>query len=226
MDFLVVLVFAAAGAFALRNPLKKAPVAFYALAVAVSVLFIATGYFPMPRALWSTLFLLVQKCMLALALFAVVMFIGVFSRDSRVGRWLRPVRAELSIIAWILSLGHMAVYLLSYLPRLGALKDTVLVAFVVALVLFALLLVLGVTSFNAVKKRMKKESWKRVQSLAYVFFGLVYVHLMLMLLPSAVQGGAAAQVSVAVYSVLFVAYAVLRVRRALVDRAAVSRPQG
>lgn len=221
MDFLLVFVCAVTAAFALRNPIKKAPVAFYILAVAVSVLFIAAEFFPMPRAVWSALFLLVQKCMLALALFAVVMFIGVLSRDSRAGRWLRPIRAELSIIAWILSLGHMAVYLASYLPRLGGVnKGAVMISFVVALVLFALLLVLGITSFNAVKKRMKKDTWKRVQMLAYPFFGLVYLHLMLMLLPPALHGGAAAQVSVAVYSVLFAAYALLRVRRAMIDRKA------
>lgn len=221
MDFLLVFICAVAATFALRNPIKKAPVAFYILAVAVSVLFIAAEFFPMPRAVWSALFLLVQKCMLALALFAVVMFIGVFSRDSRAGRWLRPIRAELSIIAWILSLGHMAVYLASYLPRLGGVnKGAVMISFVVALVLFALLLVLGVTSFNVVKKRMKKDTWKRVQMLAYPFFGLVYLHLMLMLLPPALHGGAAAQVSVAVYSVLFAAYALLRVRRAMIDRKA------
>lgn len=221
MDFLLVFICAVVAAFALRNPIKKASVAFYVLAVAVSVLFIAAEFFPMPRAVWSALFLLVQKCMLALALFAVVMLIGVFSRDSRVGRWLRPIRAELSIIAWILSLGHMAVYLASYLPRLGGVnKGAVMISFVVALVLFALLLVLGVTSFNVVKKRMKKDTWKRAQMLAYPFFGLVYLHLMLMLLPPALHGGAAAQVSVAVYSVLFAAYALLRVRRAVIDRKA------
>ena len=94
----------------------------------------------------------------------------------------------------------------------------VLAALMLALVLFALLLVLGVTSFNAVKRRMRADTWKRVQLLAYPFFGLVYVHLLLMLLPSALQGGAAAQASVAAYTAVFGTYAVLRVTRALLDR--------
>ena len=87
-------------------------------------------------------------------------------------------------------------------------------ALAVALVLFALLLVLGVTSFNFVKKRMRKESWKRVQMLAYPFFLLVYAHLLLMLLPAALKGGLAAQASVAVYSAVFVGYVSLRLYRA------------
>lgn len=219
MIFAIVLVITAAVSLLLRNPLRKWPWLFYVLAVAVDVLFLAESF--MPRSVWSLLLTLVQKCMLPLALFAVVMFIGVFARDSKVGSWLRPVRAELSIIAWILSLGHMTVYLMSYVPRVlagGSLGGNVALSFVVALVLFALLLMLGITSFNGVKKRMKADSWKRVQLLAYPFFGLIYVHVLLMLLPSALHGGVAAQVSVAVYTMVFGTYAVLRVARAMKDR--------
>ena len=93
-------------------------------------------------------------------------------------------------------------------------------ALVVALALLVLLLVLGVTSFGFVERRMRTESWKRLQRWAYVFFGLVYVHLLLMLLPSALHGGLAAQASVAVYSVVFVGYALCRVGRALADKRA------
>ena len=45
---------------------------------------------------------------------------------------------------------------------------------------------------------------------------------MLMLAPAASRGGEAALVTVAVYTVVFGAYAVLRVRRALVDRRVVA----
>ena len=149
------------------------------------------------------------------------MYIGVFAKGSKVHQWLKPVRSELSIIACILACGHMAVYLGSYAPRLGGtLGVNVVSALVVALALLVLLLVLGVTSFAFVKRRMRTDSWKRLQRWAYVFFGLVYVHLMLMLAPAASQGGEAAVTSVAVYTVIFGAYAVLRVRRALVDHRA------
>ena len=161
--------------------------------------------------------------MLSLALFVVVMYIGVFAKGSKVHQWLKPVRSELSIIACILACGHMAVYLGSYAPRLGGtLGVNVVSALVVALALLVLLLVLGVTSFAFVKRRMRTDSWKRLQRWAYVFFGLVYVHLMLMLAPAASQGGEAAVASVVVYTVIFGAYAALRVRRALVDRRAVA----
>ena len=109
----------------------------------------------------------------------------------------------------------------SYAPRLGGtLGVNVVSALVVALALLVLLLVLGVTSFGFVKKHMRTEGGKRLQRWAYVFFGLAYVHLMLMLAPAASRGGEAAVASVAVYTVIFGAYAALRVRRALVDRRA------
>lgn len=219
MTFLMVFAVTVAACLALRAPLHKWPVAFYALAVAADVAYIAGIEGLLPRAVMSPLTLLMGKCMLSLALFVVVMYIGVFAKGSRVHQWLKPVRAELSIIACILACGHMAVYLASYAPRLGgAMGANVLSALVVALALLVLLLVLGVTSFGFVKKHMRTESWKRLQRWAYVFFGLVYVHLMLMLAPAASRGGEAALVTVAVYTAVFGAYAILRVRRALVDR--------
>lgn len=220
MMAIMVLIGAAAFAFACKRPIKACPMAFYALAVALDVLFVVGSYTKLPPLLYDALFVLLHKCTLATALFAVVMYIGVFARDSRVASYLRPIRAELSIMAWLLSLGHMAIYLSSYAATLssGLPQTNVAVALVVVLALFALLIVLGVTSFNFVKKRMKKDAWKRVQLLAYPFWGLVYVHLLLMLLPSALRGGAPAQVSVAVYSAVFLGYAVLRIRRALVDK--------
>ena len=111
MDFAVILIATIVGCFALRNPLKALPVAFYAAAIAIDVVYVYGVFFGLPRAIWSPLFVLIQKCELSLALFVVVMFIGCLNRGGRAYHWLKPVRSELSIVAWFLSLGHMAVYL-------------------------------------------------------------------------------------------------------------------
>ena len=221
MTFALVLACTVAACFALRNPLKACPMAFYAAALLVDVAFVAGTFWGMPREVWSVFFVLIQKCLLPLALFVVVMYIGVLDRGSRACMCLKPVRAELSIVAWLLSLGHVAVYGATYLPRIasgGATNGNVAASFAVAVVLLALLAVLGVTSFNLVKKRMRTETWKKVQKLAYPFFLLTYVHLLLMLAPSALHGGVAATTSVAVYSIVFAAYVVLRLVRAAKDR--------
>ena len=161
MTLILVLAGAVAFAFACKRPIKSCPLAFYALAATLDVLFVVGSFAGLPPMLYDALFLLLHKCTLATALFAVVMYIGVFARDSRVATYLRPIRAELSIMAWLLSLGHMAIYLSSYAANLstGLPQTNVAVALALALALFALLVVLGVTSFNVVKKRMKKETW-------------------------------------------------------------------
>lgn len=220
MTFLVLLLCSIVAVFILRNPIHKAPVLFYALAIAADLLFMLGDSLGLPREMSHALFIAIHKCTLALALFVIVMFIGAFSRESRARKWLQPIRAELSIIAWILSLGHMVMYLASYATRIvsGYVDGAVFVALIVALVLFVLLLVLGVTSFRLVKRRISSVIWKKIQSFAYVFFALVYVHLLLMLLPPALRGGEAAQTAVAIYSVVFIGYAVARIVRALKDR--------
>ena len=223
MNFLFLLIIAAVAAYLLRSPLKAHPSLFYSIAAMLVLLYFFGATFGVPRWLWMPLVDLIQKCELAVALFAVVMLIGCLGKEQTLYRRMKPIRAELSIIACILWLGHMAVYLESYLPRLlggGEIGGNVMGAFVLAVVLLVLLVVLGVTSFAFVKRQMSTASWKKVQKLAYPFFGLVYVHLLLMLLPSALHGGLAAQASVAVYSVVFVGYALCRVGRALVDRRA------
>ena len=69
MTFAVILAVTAAATLALRNPIKKWPMLFYALAVIVDVLFVVGSFVALPRTVWSGLFLLVQKCTLSLALF-------------------------------------------------------------------------------------------------------------------------------------------------------------
>lgn len=187
--------------------------AFYVLAVAADVAYVIGVEGLLPRVVMGPLTLLMGKCVLSLALFVVVMYIGVSPRDRRCISGLSRCAASCPLSHGILACGHMAVYLGSYAPRLGGtLGVNVVSALVVALALLVLLLVLGVTSFAFVKRRMRTDSWKRLQRWAYVFFGLVYVHLMLMLAPAASQGGEAAVASVVVYTVIFGAYAALRVR--------------
>ena len=223
MTFALVLACTIVACLVLRKLIKRYPLVFYGLAVLVCIIFFVADPSMVPRSMWLVLLMLVQKCMLPLALFVVVMYIGVFPSNSKPYHWLKPIRAELSIIACILALGHMIVYLQTYLPRIiagTAFNMNVMASFIISLVLFVLLLVLGVTSFQAVKSRMRVETWKKVQKWAYVFFFLVYAHMVLMLLSSALNGGVASVVTVGVYSVVFGVYAVLRGMRAASDKKA------
>lgn len=220
MSFAVVLALTVLGCFALKRPVHDHPWVLYVLALGLDAAYLAADGLGAPFWLWQPLFVLVQKCYLSLALFVVVMYIGCFPRASRVSFWLRPVRAELSIAACLLAAGHMAAYLGTYvsMTAAGTAKGNVAVAFAVALALLVLLLVLGVTSVHRVKRAMTAERWMAVQKWAYGFFGLIYVHLALMLMPAAAHGGLSAQESLAVYTAVFGVYVVARVSRALADR--------
>ncbi len=221
MTSAIILLVTVVACFLLRNPIKKYPMAFYVLSAVVVIIYFSLPALGASRAVNHAFFWSIQKCLVPLGLFIVVMYIGVFPRESKVSKWLRPIRAELSIIAWILTLGHVVKYLQNSLtPLFGgvALDANVLLGIIVAIILFILLIILGVTSFQFVKKHMQRTTWKKVQWWAYPFFALTYVHLLCLLLPSALRGGIAAKVSVAMYSVIFIGYFVLRIIRAVADR--------
>ncbi len=221
MDFLFLLIIAAVAVYLLRRPLKAHPSFFYGIAVILDLLYFVGSTFGVPRWLWTPLVDLIQKCELALALFAIVMFIGCLGKEQALYRQMKPIRAELSIVACILCFGHMAVYLDSYLPRLlgnASINGNVAVAFGVAVALFVLLALLGVTSLGIVKRAMSSRRWTRIQRFAYLFFALIFCHLALMLLPAALHGGVAAQESLFVYTAVFGAYGILRLGKAAAER--------
>lgn len=222
MTFAIILVITIACCCILRTPIMHCPVAFYAICIAVDVLFAFGVAGMLPRSLWMALYNPIRKAMVPLAMFVVVMYIGVFPKDGKVAKWLRPIRAELSIMACLLIIGHVAVYLTTYIqPLFGSqVKTNVVAALAVAMVLLVLLLILGVTSFGFVKKRMSARSWKNVQKWSYVFFILIYVHLMLIFGKAALAGGEHAVESVVVYSVVFLGYIIARSIRGALDKKA------
>ncbi len=221
MEIIVITAATILVSWLLRNQIQSHPGVFYALAALLEITYIAGTYLNFPDFIWQPLFLLVQKCTLATALFIVVMYVGVIPKASKHYLWLKGIRAELSILACILALGHMIMCLIPYLPRIlsgGGVKGNVLFSFALAIALFVLVVVLGITSFNSVKKKMSTTTWIKVQKWAYLFYALLYVHLMAMLLPSALNGGIQAIITTGFYSVVFVLYAALRIRRAVIDR--------
>lgn len=214
MVFLIAFAVTVAACFALRNPIKKTPSLFYGLSVAMVILYFASFVVTPPRWIQVGLTLTMGHCFLPFAMFAVVMYIGIFPYDSKVRHWLQPVRGPLSIMACFLALGHMIQYLMVYAPRVIAgneVSTNVLVSFFVAVLLFALIVVLGVTSFEFVKKHMAATTWKKVQQLAYLFYAATYVHLAIMLMPAALHGSSQAQVSLVIYTVVFGVYLIARV---------------
>ena len=70
--------------------------------------------------------------------------------------------------------------------------------------LIVLLIPLAITSRNSVKGKMAVASWKKLQKLSYAFYGLTYVHIVLMLVPTISSTGQRAALSLVIYTALFV----------------------
>ncbi|QUK39613.2 FMN-binding protein [Treponema pallidum] len=155
------------------------------------------------------------------AIFTFVMCASVL-KNGLLKQRVMGLRAELAITAAILTLGHNIAHGRDYLVRLcgstGDLSTGFLVAGAVSMVLVLLMSILAVTSFKVVRRRMGAKTWKRVQRLAYLFYGLTYVHLSFILLPTALRGYIPSVVSYVLYTVIFATYALLRVRKALGKR--------
>lgn len=220
MDLLIALIISLAFAIILKPAIKRFAWVFYLLAAVVAALFASHVLMDVAPVLARALYPYLQRCLFAFGLFAIVMYIGVFPENSRFRKHLNPIRGELSIIASILTLGHVVNYGRSYLMQLvnfSSLGAWRIASFVISFILVVLLAVLAVTSFNFVRKRMKVTSWKRVQWFAYPFFALIFVHVIFMLGSSISSVGGKAFLSFVMYTFIIGVYLMLRVWRAYVD---------
>ncbi len=223
MSFIISHIVVIALSVVLRKPIKRFPILFYALAALISFAGIYFTLQPNPSEIVRVLVFAVQKGHVGLSLFALVMFVGVFDKGSSVRRIFNPIRAELSIMGCILIMAHLVPYLSNYLSmaaNLLSLRVNILVALCLAMVMLVLLILLTVTSFNVLKAKMSAGTWKKVQVLAYPFFTLAYFHLLGYLIVPVMGGSGTALVNLTIYTILFVAYAALRVRKAMADKKA------
>lgn len=224
MQLIVAIVFCTVLAAVLKPVIKKHPWICYCLSAAIVALFASHILMDEVPVVARALYPYLQRCLLAFSLFTIVMYIGVLPDESSIRKYFAPIRGELSIIAAILTVGHIVnyanYYLAEFMDGFADRSATMVVSFVVSFVLIILLSALAVTSVNAVRKRMKSATWKRVQMLAYPFYVLVYVHLALILVPLASTFEQKAFFSIIVYTAIAGGYVIIRVRKACLDRRA------
>lgn len=191
---------------------------FYALAVLLvvgEVVYYVCGVYEVAPQ-WVTEYVvnLFKRGALSTAMFMVVMYAGALDAKRPMVRRLMGIRGQLSILACILTLGHNIIYGRKHFVTLftnpGEMKPQTLAAAVISVGMIAIMIPLMVTSFQAVRGKMKARDWKKLQRLAYVFFALIYVHVMVLFIPKFPKK----LVDVLVYSVIFGVYVVLRVAKA------------
>jgi len=221
MSLLISLVAVVLCSVAFHKPLRKFPLIFYCLAGVIAVIGVYFTLSQHPNTLVRALAFALQKGQVGYAFFTVVMFIGVFDENSSVRRMFNPIRAELSIIGAIVIVGHLLPYGVNYIRLLGqvlSLQLSIQFSLLFACLLVVLLFVLTITSFNAIKQRMSAQIWKRIQMLAYPFYGLIFLHLAGYLIVPALNGSLAPLMNFVIYCLIFIIYTILRVSKAVRDR--------
>lgn len=208
----------------LKDSLKKHAGIYYIGAAVISIAVFLIGFLPMPLFLKNNILGIFAKGSLGTAMFIAVMYAGALPKGSKLIAPLMKIRGELSITAAILVLCHNFAYGITYFKMLfikpEALSATQLTAAIISLVLIIIMIVLTVTSFQAVRKKMKAKKWKQLQRTAYVFYGLMYVHIMLINIPYARLGLGTYIANVVIYSIVFLGYAAMRIAKAVSVKAA------
>lgn len=214
MEVLIALAVSVGLTFLLRRCIKRYAVAFYIIAIAVDVLFLSKLLFGVSRDLAVIIYPYMTRCLVGFALFSLVMYVGVLPKSSKVRHMLMPIRGELSVIAAILTIGHVINYLGIYLNQMLSgfvgMSMGMIASFFLSSLLIVLLAILTVTSFNIIKTLMRPNIWKNLQRTAYAFYGLTYLHLVLVLAPSISSTGQRAAFSIAIYSAVVGVYFILR----------------
>lgn len=222
MLFLLALLLAVLFSFVCRKALKKHAVLFYIAAAAVSVAVAVWDFHGVPAPMQNYVIGLFSRGAFATGLWCVVMWIGALPNGSAMMKVLMPVRGELSIFAAILTLGHNFGFGKTYFVRMftnpGSMKPTQLTAGILSLVMLAIMIPLTILSIPSVRKKMTAKRWKKIQRTAYLFYALIYLHVMILFLPSAQNGKVLYQVSVIVYSLVFLGYAACRIRKAIIRK--------
>jgi len=104
---------------------------------------------------------------LSLGFFLLVMFAGVLAKKSKPYKVLLFVRGELAIMGFIFLLPH------------GLTKLSLALSFYnfTGLIAFILFIPLIYTSFMPIRKKMNPKHWKKLHTLSYVAYMMLYIHL-------------------------------------------------
>lgn len=224
MLLIISLIIVALFIYFLKDSLKKYANIFYIGAAVISIAVFLLEFLQMPLFVKNNILGIFAKGSIGTAMFVVVMYTGALPKGNKLIAPLMKIRGELSITAAILVLCHNFTYGMTYFRMLftktSLLSATQLAAAVISLVLIIIMIVLTVTSFPAVRKKMQAKKWKQLQRTAYVFYGLMYVHIMLINIPYARLGLGMYIANVVIYSMVFLGYAAMRIAKAVSVKAA------
>lgn len=215
MNFLLVSLITVLLCYFCRKSIKKKANLYYISAIIIGVAVIFLDYSALPNSVNKIFDMFFRYGTASTAMFSIVMYSNAFIKFPFLQKNFMPIRAELSIIACILAYSHNIFTGQIYFVRLFTMPDKlklpILCATIVSIMLLCIMTPLFITSFPSVRKKFKPKNWKKLQRLAYLFYGLIYLHIMLLMIPSALAGSSKYIINVIVYSIVFITYGVLRI---------------
>lgn len=152
---------------------------------------------------------------LATALFILVMYARIFPVKSRLFRTFMSLRAPLAIMASFMILLHNGTYFIHYYTNITkknvSMTPSECLAACCTILMLVLLIPLTITSFSIIRKKMKARTWKNVQRFSYLFYGLIYLHVVCLFSQQIRKGNRSYQLELAIYTMIFGIYLVCRV---------------
>ena len=232
MLFLIAFVLSLVIAFAGKKAIKAHPAVFYIAAAVITTVIVALKQSDISISsdfVNKYLIGIFAKGAFAGAMWSVVMWAGALTTDNALGKkfvsTVMPIRGELSIMAAIVSACHGIVYGSICLKRFNNFRkldlsftaDFVLTC-LIGLVIIAIMTPLTIMSIKAVRRKMNAKVWKNIQRAAYVFYALILANILVVYIPRSREGSTEAYLSILTYSLVFVGYGVMRVRKAIITK--------
>lgn len=221
MEFLACLIIMFAFAFYLNDFIFKKSNICYFIAYVISFSDIIYRIFYMHDLKLTGLIYYLEKPIrigaLSAAIFVLVMYAGALDTKKIYTKKLLRIRDKLSIIASIIFLAHVIPYAYSFFKVIGVIKINSISMIVYLLVsvtsMLGLLIIipLWITSYKKIRKKMSAKAWKNLQRFSYLVYALIYVHVIFVF----IQIKEKDYFKFAVYSIVFLLYAFLRIRKAI-----------
>ncbi|MBU3200406.1 ferric reductase-like transmembrane domain-containing protein [Clostridium estertheticum] len=160
---------------------------------------------------------------ISIAFFILVMFAGALNTKWKITRKLQSIRAELAIMASIFIIPHALIYFVRFivlkLPKMfstGVIPKLYIAYIIVGIIAFVIMIPLFITSFKRIRRKMQSGKWRKLQKRAYIFYFLVYVHILIIMLNEKEID----LLKLSTYTIIFGAYTILKLIKYKTNRQA------
>ena len=221
MLFLISILIACVFSWFCAKPLKKHAGVCYSIGAILTVIMCILGQMHLQTAsIITNITNLFQKGTLACAFWCIVAGMGALPNGSAAIKKLMPIRGELSIFSAIITLSHVITYGIVYLQRLlnGSSDLNFILTCIISLLLLIIMIPLTILSFKTIRKKLNARTWKRIQRLAYLFYALIYAHVMIIYIPRAKLNREDSLFSIIIYTAVFAGYAIFRIRKEFIKK--------